>query len=93
MSKMKEMTDNKYQILISYVIKIIKHRSLMQTEKSQPSGQRVMPETGYTSFPAFSVYTLVGISRFYDRFYLSYMETVAYRCTMVSRHIGVDQTS
>ena len=33
----------------------------MQSEKSQPSGQRIMPETRWTSFPALSVYPWVGI--------------------------------
>ena len=43
----------------------------MQTEKSQPSGQRIMPETRY---PALSVYPRVGISlsasKTYDKFFL-----------------------
>ena len=47
----------------------------MQTEKSQPSGQRIMPETRLTSFPALSVNPLVGILRSAsetdDKFYLS----------------------
>ena len=47
----------------------------MQIEKSQPSGQRILPETRQTSFPALSVYHRVGISRSAsktdDRFYLS----------------------
>ena len=34
----------------------------MLTEKSQPSSQRIIPETRYTSFPALSVYPRVGIS-------------------------------
>ena len=38
----------------------IYHRSLMQTEESQPEGKRVMPET---RFPALSVDPRVGISR------------------------------
>ena len=46
----------------------------MQTEKSEPSGQRIMPETLLTSFPALSVYPRVGISRsasqIVDGFYL-----------------------
>ena len=41
----------------------INHRSLMQTEKSQPEGKRIMPETRFTSFPALSVDPRVGISR------------------------------
>ena len=44
-------------------------------EKSQPSGQHIMPETRLTSFPALSVYPRIGISRFAsetgDRFYLA----------------------
>ena len=39
------------------------HRSLMQTEKSQPEGKRIMPETRFTEFPALSVDPRVGISR------------------------------
>ena len=47
---------------MSLVRKIIKHRSPMQNEKSQPSGQRIMPETRQTSFPALSVDPRAGIS-------------------------------
>ena len=47
---------------MSQVRKIIKHRSLMQTEKSQPSGQRLMLETWWTSMPALSIYPPVAIS-------------------------------
>ena len=47
---------------------------MMQTEKSKPSDQRLIPETRQTSFPALSVYSRVGISRSAsetnDRFYL-----------------------
>ena len=32
-------------------------------EKSQPKGKRIMPETRFTEFPAFSVDPRVGISR------------------------------
>ena len=39
------------------------HQSLMQTEKSQPEGKRIMPETRFTEFPALSVDPRVGISR------------------------------
>ena len=50
----------------------------MQTEKSQPSGQRIMPET-----PALSIYPRVGISlsasETDDRFYLSPMRMFAER--------------
>ena len=34
----------------------------MQTEKSQPEGQRIMPETRFTEFLALSVDPRVGIS-------------------------------
>ena len=34
----------------------------MQTEKSQPEGERIMPETRFTEFPALSVDPRVGIS-------------------------------
>ena len=40
----------------------IYHRSLMQTEKSQPESKRIMPETRFTEFPALSVGPRVGIS-------------------------------
>ena len=35
----------------------------METEKSQPEDKRIMPETRFTSFPALSVDSRVGISR------------------------------
>ena len=38
------------------------HWSSMQTEKSFPEGQRIMPETRFTSFLALSVDPRVGIS-------------------------------
>ena len=41
----------------------IYHRSPMQTEKPQPEGQRIMPETRFTESPALSVHQRVGISR------------------------------
>ena len=48
----------------------------MQTEKSQPEDQRLMPETRFTEFPALSVYPRVGISlsssETDDKFYLFY---------------------
>ena len=47
---------------MSLVRKIIKHRSPMQNEKSQPSGQRIIPETRQTSFPALSVDPRAGIT-------------------------------
>ena len=34
----------------------------MQTEKSQPEGKRIMPETRFTEFPAFSVDPRVGVA-------------------------------
>ena len=40
----------------------IYHRSPMQTEKSQPKGQWIMPETRFTEFPALSIDPRVGIS-------------------------------
>ena len=53
----------------------IYHRSLMQTDKSQPEGKRIMPETRFTEgkvimpdtrfteFPALSVDLRLGVSR------------------------------
>ena len=35
----------------------------MQTEKFQPEGKRIMPETRFTAFPALSVGPRVGISQ------------------------------
>ena len=35
----------------------------MKTAKSQPEGERMMPETRFTEFPALSVDLRVGISR------------------------------
>ena len=40
----------------------IYHWPLMQTEKSQPEGKRIMLETRFTEFPALSVDPRVGIS-------------------------------
>ena len=48
---------------LSKRINRIYHRSPMQIEKSQLEGKRVLPETRFTSFPAFSVDPRVGISR------------------------------
>ena len=45
------------------MINRIYHWSLMQTEKSQPEGKWMMPETRFTEFPALSIDPLVGISR------------------------------
>ena len=42
----------------------IYHRSLMQKEKSQPEGKRIMPETRFTKFPALSIDPRAGISRY-----------------------------
>ena len=39
------------------------HRSAVQTEKSQPKSQWIMPENREISFPALSVFLYVGISR------------------------------
>ena len=41
----------------------IYYRSSMQTEKSQPEGKRIMPETRFTELPALSVDPRVEISR------------------------------
>ena len=45
------------------MISTIYHRSQRQTEKSQLEGERIMPERGFSSFPAISVDPRVGISR------------------------------
>ena len=37
---------------LMFGINRIEHRSLMQPEKSQPEGKRIMPETRFTVFPA-----------------------------------------
>ena len=50
-------------ILISRIRNRIYHRSSMQTEKYQPEGKRIMPETRLTEFPALSVDPRVEISR------------------------------
>ena len=42
----------------------IYNRSPIQTEKSQPEGKCIMPETRFTEFPALSVDQRVGVSRF-----------------------------
>ena len=49
------------RILACSQIKRIYHRSSMQTEKSQPEGKWIMPETRFTEFPALSVDPRVGI--------------------------------
>ena len=43
-------------------IKRIYQRSPMQTEKSQPEGERIMSETRFTEFLALSVYPRAGVS-------------------------------
>ena len=52
----------------------------MQTEKSQPSSQRIMPERRSTSFLALSVYPRVGIfgpaSKTDDTFYFSHAKFI-----------------
>ena len=56
------MINNNFNVIGK---KIISHWSPVQTEKSEPSSQRVMPETRFTEFPALSVYPRVvsGIIR------------------------------
>ena len=44
------------------MINRIFHRSPMQSEKSQPAGKRILPDTRFTEFPALSVDPRVGIS-------------------------------
>ena len=44
------------------VINRIYDLSSVQTKKSQPEGEQIMPETSFTEFPAFSVDPRVGIS-------------------------------
>ena len=39
------------------------HWSSMQTEKAQPEGKRIMPETRFTKFLALSIDLRVGLSR------------------------------
>ena len=50
-------------MLQATVINRICHRSPMQTEKSQPEGKQIMPETRFISFLVLSVDPTVGISR------------------------------
>ena len=45
------------------MINRIYHLSPMQTEKSQPEGKLIMPQTRVTEFPVLSVDPRVGISR------------------------------
>ena len=46
-----------------YRVNRLYHQSPMQTEKSQPEGKRIMPETRFTKFPALSFDPRVGISQ------------------------------
>ena len=43
------------------------HRSLMQTQKSQPRGKQIMPETRFAEFPAISVNLRVGFLSLHHR--------------------------
>ena len=43
--------------------KRIYHGPPIQTEKSQPEGKRIMPETRFTEFPVLSIGPRVGISQ------------------------------
>ena len=52
-----------YPFKYSYTINRIYSRSPMQTEKSQPEGKRMMPQTMFIEFPASSVYPRAVISR------------------------------
>ena len=49
--------------LLMYRKNRIYHRSVIQTEKSQPEGERIMPEMRFTKFPALSVDPWVVIFR------------------------------
>ena len=60
----------------------------MQTEKSQPEGERIMPEMRFTEFPALSVDPGVGIfSSMID--YFSYLLFEKYTCNNSSIFIKV----
>ena len=76
------MINNNFNVIGK---KMISHWSPVQTEKSQPSCQRVMPERRLTKFAALSVYPRVWISRsaseIDDRFYLSSLRI--YDCVIV----------
>ena len=50
----------------------IYHLSAMQTEKSRPEGEQIMPETRFTEFPAFFVDPRVGISLSHQRPMIDY---------------------
>ena len=56
-----QLGDNRAQNCYLWRINRIYHRSPMQTEKSQPEGKRMTPETRFTEFPALSVDPRVGI--------------------------------
>ena len=58
-----DITSTRQSVIILVVINRIPHRFLMQTEKSQPKGKWIMPETRFTEFPALSVDPRVWISR------------------------------
>ena len=49
--------------MVRWELNSIFHWSQMQTEKSQPEGKQIMPETRFTKFLALSVDPGVGISR------------------------------
>ena len=58
------LTQDKWDIPIYIpMTNRICHQSLMQTEKSQPKGKKIMLETRFTKFPALSIDLRVGISR------------------------------
>ena len=50
------------KFLLVYNINRIYHRSLMQTEKSNPEGNRILSEARFTEIPVLSVDPRVGIS-------------------------------
>ena len=52
----------------------IYHRSLMQTGKSETEGERIMPETRFTNFTAFSVDPRVG---------RDFSVYIGYRCLII----------
>ena len=58
----------------------------MQTEKSQPEGKQIKPETKFTEFPALSVDLRFGISRLHRRpmtDYFSYYDIKSYYFSFV----------
>ena len=54
---------NNFEFLLVLQTNRICHWSPMQTERSQPEGKRVMPETRFTEFPALSIDPRFGISQ------------------------------